>query len=1790
MCKKLMYLICFAFAFGTAGTALAVDVRIDFGSGAEMTGWTQWNAADGETRTFDGVDFKIEGPPGNYKSRKRNGYGDDFTYDSASFEDDVTGSITLTITNLAAGNYSLDAYFNALYSDRQSTVTESIDNTSGTQPFSQDIAGALVLTSTFTSSGPTDVITVNYSVTNSIVFLCGVRLVSTGALVSFESDSSGALETVTPAQIPVVLGNADPGQTYTVDYAVIGGTATGGGVDYTLAPGTLTFLPDTTLEYIDIDIVDDGLGDDDETIIIELSNPTGPGIQLGSPTQHTYTIIDPRPTFDFIPAGGSGLESTTPVNVTVTLSAPLATTATVDYAVIGGTATGGGVDYTLNPGTLTFSPNDLTEDITIDIVSDANDNEPAESIIIELSNPSANAKLGVSQYTYTIMSQMIHLKVDFALVQWDDPNLLWAGSEKPSWWIWASPRWADMYSHDLTWEDGGGSKPTGSGIDGTGIHACVTTGYEGQCGLHVKDLCRDNLAGDAPPYGTVVGDPIANSWLYAVDWAGPEKGDILLLLTDLPAGEYWLYSYHNHWEPCSQETRNCMQCECGMPAMPSITANPLPSSPPEGYLNYGLPLGTDTGVTQIENAYNVWPTHHLSDDDLVPSLIKFHTDGSEVLIIYEADNTYWPDCARPGREGSRGILNAFELVRMEGAPDTDPPTPDPATFASPPVAVSDTEITMTATTGSDASGPVEYYFDETSGNPGGSDSGWVTNPVYNDTGLDPNTQYTYTVQMRDSLANTGAASAPASATTDPAAPDTDPPTPNPATFDSAPAAVSSSEITMTATTGSDASGPVEYYFDETSGNPGGSDSGWTTNPVYDDTGLDPDTQYTYTVQMRDSLANTGTTSSPASATTHPAAPSVDIKVDFGSGAEMAGWTQWNADDGETRTFDGVDLTIQGPPGNYKSRKRNGYGDNFTYDSASFEDDATGSLTLSITNLAAGDYSLDAYFNALYSDRQVTVTESIDSTSGTQPFSQDIGGALVLTSTFTSSGPAQVISVDYSVTNSMPFLCGVRLTSVGGPPPDTDPPTPNPATFDSPPAAVSDTEITMTAAIGSDASGPVEYYFDEISDNPGGTDSGWTTNPVYNDTGLQASTQYTYTVQMRDSLNNVGTVSAPASATTQAPPDTEPPTPNPATFASPPAAVSDTEITMTATTGSDASGPVEYYFDETSGNPGGADSGWVTNPVYNDTGLQANTQYTYTVQMRDSLNNVGTVSAPASATTPDYTPPSPDPMTWATPPYSTGTTSIAMVASTASDTSGVEYYFTCTSGGGNDSGWQDSTSYEDTGLSPDTQYCYAVQARDKSPNQNATASSSADCATTDAEDTSPPTPNPATFDSPPTAVSTSEITMTATTGSDASGPVEYYFDETSANPGGTDSSWVTNPVYSDTGLNPGTQYTYTVQMRDSLANTGTASSPASATTMSAPSVDVKVDFGPGNVMAGWTQWNATSGSKTVDGVDFTLANSGLPMGPKLRSLTGGSSDDLTYDCISSEDPGSGTKTYTLTITNLSNGDYELVTYFNKLYSDWQCTQQVKIDSVLEAGPGDAPLQQDTANSLQLTAAFTVTGGTGQVITVDWEEISGNGGPYISGFNLYAAGPAVPTAAFDSDSSSGLETSTPAEVPISIGNAEPGITYTVDYTVTGGTATGGGVDYNLADGTLTFVPGDTSEVISIDIVDDGIEDSGETIEITLSNPTGGTLTLGATTLHTFTITEPGVADLRGAFHFRADSDPTARVGSHPDIMVRLGSGGDKLIFRRDQGYLPVWYTELSGEESLTEIVARSNCENT
>ena len=92
----------------------------------------------------------------------------------------------------------------------------------------------------------------------------------------------------------------------TVNYAATGGTATGGGVDYTLASGTLTFNPGVTSQVVNVTVVNDALDEDDETVAVTLSAPSN--ATLGAQTTHTYTIADDdaTPSVQFAAASRAG--------------------------------------------------------------------------------------------------------------------------------------------------------------------------------------------------------------------------------------------------------------------------------------------------------------------------------------------------------------------------------------------------------------------------------------------------------------------------------------------------------------------------------------------------------------------------------------------------------------------------------------------------------------------------------------------------------------------------------------------------------------------------------------------------------------------------------------------------------------------------------------------------------------------------------------------------------------------------------------------------------------------------------------------------------------------------------------------------------------------------------------------------------------------------------------------------------------------------------------------------------------------------------------------------------------------------------------------------------------------------------------------------------------------------------------------------------------------------------------------------------------------------------------------
>ncbi len=192
--------------------------------------------------------------------------------------------------------------------------------------------------------------------------------------------------------------------------------------------------------------------------------------------------------------------------------------------------------------------------------------------------------------------------------------------------------------------------------------------------------------------------------------------------------------------------------------------------------------------------------------------------------------------------------NTYLKIDYTPAVDTDPPTPDPLTWSTEPYETTSSSITMIATTASDATPPIQYFFNETTGNSGGSDSIWQSSTTFTDDGLSENTQYGYEVKARDSntTPNEGNYSTPISYEYT----DVDPPTDNELTFTYD---VTWMNATVTAPP-NPTSGSTGSYFNWITG--GVTNSGWQTGIYYHNrTGLTENTEYGSQVRYRNGDAD-----------------------------------------------------------------------------------------------------------------------------------------------------------------------------------------------------------------------------------------------------------------------------------------------------------------------------------------------------------------------------------------------------------------------------------------------------------------------------------------------------------------------------------------------------------------------------------------------------------------------------------------------------------------------------------------------------------------------------------------------------------------------------------------------------------------------------------------------------------------------------------------------------------------------------------------------------------------------
>ena len=239
--------------------------------------------------------------------------------------------------------------------------------------------------------------------------------------MSFQAAGSSGSELVNSPDISVSLSKVSTAAVK-VNYSVTGGTATGGGVDYSLSSGTLTIPAGATSAQIPISIVNDRRDEMNDTIQISLSSPVN-GV-LGATSVHTYTILDedPPPTLAFQLSASSVSEAAATANLSLALSSPSDFPVTVVFglAATGGSATSG-VDYSLNPGpyTVAFPPNTTTRSLGAIQIFDDTLTEPSETIEVTISVSNiVNAVFGPNHiHTLTIADDDNMLSVSDVVLQ-----------------------------------------------------------------------------------------------------------------------------------------------------------------------------------------------------------------------------------------------------------------------------------------------------------------------------------------------------------------------------------------------------------------------------------------------------------------------------------------------------------------------------------------------------------------------------------------------------------------------------------------------------------------------------------------------------------------------------------------------------------------------------------------------------------------------------------------------------------------------------------------------------------------------------------------------------------------------------------------------------------------------------------------------------------------------------------------------------------------------------------------------------------------------------------------------------------------------------------------------------------------------------------------------------------------------------------------------------------------------------------------------------------------------------
>ena len=213
------------------------------------------------------------------------------------------------------------------------------------------------------------------------------------SLFQFSTANYSTSENTASIELTVIRSGGSDSPT-SVDYASVGLSATAGD-DYLAQAGTLYFANGEISQTITLALIDDSIFEGDESLSLELSNPSGDA-ELGEISLVTVTITEndlPKlGRFEWATPSTTVNENADAIELTVFRNNGSDGAVSVDYASTNISATAG-TDYVAQTGTLHFANGEASQTITLTLINDSTF-EDNESFFLQLSSPTDGAELG----------------------------------------------------------------------------------------------------------------------------------------------------------------------------------------------------------------------------------------------------------------------------------------------------------------------------------------------------------------------------------------------------------------------------------------------------------------------------------------------------------------------------------------------------------------------------------------------------------------------------------------------------------------------------------------------------------------------------------------------------------------------------------------------------------------------------------------------------------------------------------------------------------------------------------------------------------------------------------------------------------------------------------------------------------------------------------------------------------------------------------------------------------------------------------------------------------------------------------------------------------------------------------------------------------------------------------------------------------------------------------------------------------------------------------------------------